>query len=176
MRKITEEDVVNSYLPHMVQICKNSYKGMELEDRLMESKIALLHAIRTYKTQYGCFEDYMFHRLSVTLKQKNKEAWAVKKLESPFSLDAGQVTNDSTFVLSRYIGTTPLDDTIFDVQDFIEGLSSIERCTITHLMDGYSVSMLTGILELSVYEIKFVIETIQNKAVAFFHSDFLIIG
>lgn len=90
MRSITEEDVVKSYLPDVIQMCKNSYKGMELEDRLMEGKIALLHAIGTYKTQYGCFEDYMFQRLSVIMKQKNKEAWAVKKLESFFPWTLGK--------------------------------------------------------------------------------------
>ena len=59
MRSITESDVVKAYLPHVKQNCKNAYKGMELEDRLMEGWIAVLHAIRTYKKQYGCFEDYM---------------------------------------------------------------------------------------------------------------------
>ena len=73
MRNITEEDVVNSYLPLVVQTCKGSYKGMELEDRLMEGKIALLHAIRTYKTQYGCFEEYMSQQLRAIMKQKTRK-------------------------------------------------------------------------------------------------------
>lgn len=51
MRSITEGDVVEAYFPHVLQICKNAYKGIELEDRLMEGRIAVLHAIRTYKTQ-----------------------------------------------------------------------------------------------------------------------------
>lgn len=168
MRSITEEDVVKSYLPDVIQMCKNSYKGMEMEDRLMEGKIALLDAIRTYKTQYGCFKDYMFQRLSVIMKQKNKEAWAVKKLESLFSLDAGQVDDNTTFVLSRYVGTPPLDDTIIDVKQFIEGLSSIEKCTLIHLIEGYNISKLSNLLQLPIHEIQFVIEALQNKAAAYF--------
>jgi len=168
MRSITEEDVVNSYLPRVVQICKNSYKGMELEDRLMEGEIALLHAIRTYKTHYGCFEEYMFQQLRAIMKQKNKEAWAVRKLESLFSLDAGLATNDCTFALSQYIGTPLLDDTIFDVDCFIEGLSAIERDIVIHLMDGHDISILSNNLKFSVDEIQSVIEGLQNKAEAYF--------
>ncbi|MNW51345.1 hypothetical protein D3C74_288290 [compost metagenome] len=168
MRSITEEDVVKSYLPHLIQVCRNSYKGMELEDRLMEGKIALLHSIRTYKTQYGGFEEYMLQQLTVIMEQKNKEAWAMRRLESLFSLDAGPGIDDVTFALSRYVGTPPLDDTIFDVKCFIEGLPSIERQTLIHLMEGYSISTLSSILKLSVYEIHSVIERLQNKAVAYF--------
>ncbi len=168
MRVITEEDVVKSYMPHVIQECKNSYKGLELEDRLMEGRLALIHAIRTYKTQYGCFEEYMLLQLRIIMKQKNKEAWAVKKLESLFSLDAMLVTDDGTLVLSHCIGATPQDDTIFDVKCFIEGLSLKERRVLIHLMDGYNITILSNILELSVHEIQSVIERLQNKAVAYY--------
>lgn len=168
MRSITEEDVVNSWLPHVVQICKSSYKGMELEDRLMEGKIALLHAIRTYKTQYGCFEEYMFQQILAIMKQKNKQAWAARKLDSLFSLDAGLGADSSTFALSQYIEAPPLDDTVFDVKRFIEGLSKIERTIIIHLMKGYSVSALSNELVFSVDKIQSVIERLQNKAAAYF--------
>lgn len=134
----------------------------------MEGRIALLHAIRTYKKQYGDFEEYMTQQISVMMKQKNKEAWAVRKLESLFSLDAGLVTDVGTFALSRCMETTPLDDTIFDVKCFIDGLSSIEKHTLIHLMEGYSISALLNILKLSVSEIQSVIERLQNKAEAYF--------
>lgn len=172
MRNITEEDVVKSYLPHVVQTCKNSYKGIELEDRLMEGRIALLHAIRTYQMKYGCFEEYMLQQLRLIMKQKNKEAWAVKKIESLFSLDAGLVTDDGTYALSHCLGSTSLDDTIFDVKCFIEGLSIIEREILIHLMEGYSIATLSNKLEFPVYEIHSEIKQLQNKALAYFGIEF----
>lgn len=168
MRSITEEDVVNSYWPCVVRTCQGSYKGMELEDRLMEGNIALLHAIRTYRTQYGCFEKYMLQQLDAIMKQKNKEAWAVRKLESIFSLDARFVPNDCSFALSNYMGAPLLDGTILDVDYFIEELSPIERNILIHLMEGYDILILPEKLKYSEDEIKSVIEGLRYKAVAYF--------
>lgn len=91
-----------------------------------------------------------------------------KETRVVFSLDAGQVNDDTTFVLSQYIGTPPLDDTIIDVNQFIKGLSSIEKCTLIHLIEGYNISKLSNLPQLPVHEIQIVIEILQNKAEAYF--------
>lgn len=170
MRKITEEDVIKFYMLHVAQICKNSYKGMEFEDRLMEAKIVILHAIRTYKTQYGCFEKYMLQQLSVIMDGKNKEAWAQRRLESIFSLDAIRLAEDGagTYILSQCIGATLLDDTIFDVKRFMAGLPTLERDILFYLMEGYRISKLSNIFELSINEIQTIIEVLQDKASHYF--------
>lgn len=170
MTRITEEDVIKSYMSHVVQACEKSYKGMELEDRLMEGRIALLHAIRTYKTQYGCFEEYMLQQLRTIMKQRNKEAWAIRRPESHFSLDALQVREDgsSSFVLSQCLGATHQDDTIFDVACFVEGLSLIERKILFYLMDDNNITQLSNKLELSVFEIQIVLKRLQSKAATYF--------
>lgn len=59
MSKVTEEDIVNYYIPLVVEECKNSYKGLEWEDRVAEGIESLIYAIRTYKTKYGRFEDHL---------------------------------------------------------------------------------------------------------------------
>lgn len=53
MVRITEADVVKHYFPLVIRECKNSYKGLEAEDRITEGVLALIHAIRTYRIEYG---------------------------------------------------------------------------------------------------------------------------
>lgn len=168
MRSITEGDVVEAYFPRVLQVCKNSYKGLELEDRLMEGRFVVLHAIRTYKKQYGCFEDYMLQQLNIIMKQKNKEAWAVRKLDSRYSLDAELVTEVDKYVLSQYLGLYWLDDTEYEVNCFIEGLSAIERQVLQYLIGDYSITSFSNKLELSTNEILSVIERLKSKAAAYF--------
>lgn len=72
MEKITEDDVVRHYISLVTQECKDSYKGLELEDRIAEGALALIHAIRTYKVQYGCFEEYMLLQLKFIMRDKIK--------------------------------------------------------------------------------------------------------
>ncbi|MDF9407769.1 hypothetical protein L7E55_05250 [Pelotomaculum isophthalicicum JI] len=57
MRKITEEDVITYYLYLVLQECKNSYKGLELEDRISEGMSALLQAVRTYNMRIPVYPD-----------------------------------------------------------------------------------------------------------------------
>ena len=168
MRGITESDVVEAYLPRVLQVCKNAYKGLEMEDRLMEGRLAVLHAIRTYKKQYGCFENYMLQQLSIIMKQKNKEAWAVRRLDSRLSLDAELITENDTYELSQYFGSILLDDTEYEVNCFIEGLSDTERHVLHYLIGDYSITSFSNKLELSTNEMQSVIECLKSKAASYF--------
>lgn len=173
MREITEEDVLKSYMPIVLRECRNSFKGIELEDRLVEGGLALLYAIRTYKTHYGSFEEYMLLQLRELMKQKNKEAWAVKRIESRISLDASLIADDGSFRLQDCIIAIPQDETLFDVKRFIESLPSIEQRIISLLMDNQSISDVSKKLKLPVSQIKSVVEGLQNKAEAYFDVTFL---
>ncbi|MFE4573344.1 sigma-70 RNA polymerase sigma factor region 4 domain-containing protein [Paenibacillus chitinolyticus] len=164
MSKITEDDVVKHYVALVVQECKNSYKGLELEDRIAEGTLALIHAIRTYKVQYGCFEEYLLLQLRIIMKEKNKAAWASKRLESMLSLDAPSINNSSTFsVLSNFLGSPPHDETDFEVNYFIENLSLIEKQVVSHLMEDRDLIKISRHLGVSVSQIQRIIENIQNK-------------
>ncbi|WP_334074101.1 RNA polymerase subunit sigma-70 [Paenibacillus sp. A14] len=168
MRQITEEDVLNSYMTLVLQECQNSFKGIELEDRIVESSLALLYAIRTYKTYYGSFEEYMLLQLRELMKQKNKEAWAVKRIESRISLDAPPIATDRSLKLQDCISAIPQDETLFDVKCFIESLSSIEQRAVLLLMDNQGISAVSNQLGLSKLQIQSVVEDLRNKAAAYF--------
>ena len=88
MNKLTEENICLHFMPLVISECRNAYKGLELEDRIAEGEHALIYAIRTYRVSYGCFSDYLVAQLQRVLKQKNSEAWILKKLEAQLSLDA----------------------------------------------------------------------------------------
>ncbi|MEY9095101.1 RNA polymerase subunit sigma-70 [Paenibacillus sp. RC84] len=164
MEKITEDDVVRHYISLVTQECKDSYKGLELEDRIAEGALALIHAIRTYKVQYGCFEEYMLLQLKFIMRDKNKEAWKARKLESLLSLDAPLFNNNTTFsALSNFLGSNSHDETVFEVNYFIENLSIIEKRVVLHLIEDRDLIKISRHLGVSVSQIQHIIENIQNK-------------
>ncbi|GAB7058087.1 hypothetical protein JCM16163A_48360 [Paenibacillus sp. YK5] len=163
MAKITEDDVVKHYISLVIQECKGSYKGLEPEDRIAEGTLALIHAIRTYRIQYGCFEEYMLLQLRLIMKQKNKEAWAAKKLESIFSLDAPLVTHNASSTLSDFLRSVPHDDTIFDVHCFIKNLSPIEKQVVLLLLEDRDVFKVSNELRISLPQVQSIVKRIQSK-------------
>lgn len=171
MAKITEADVVKYYFPLVIQECKNSYKGLEAEDRITEGVLALIHAIRTYKTEYGYFEDYFLIQLKIIMKQKNKEAWAMKKLESIFSLDAPVLTHNESSIRLDFIKSIPHDDTIIDVNCFIEGLSPTERQVVLLLINGQDLFEISNKLRLSLRQVQSVLKQLQSKAINYLDVD-----
>ena len=96
--------MITYFQPLVLQECKNSYKGLEPEDRIEEGNIALLYAIRTYKIHYGYFRDYAVNQIRKIMKQKNANAWAEKKPNSRASLDAPLHNNagNEKFILAPY--------------------------------------------------------------------------
>lgn len=165
MGKITEGDVVAYYISLVAQECKSAYKGMELEDRIAEGTFAIVHAIRTYKTHYGSFEEYMLSQVRLFLRQKNKEAWAVKKMESIFSLDAPLFANDVSPTWHDFLKVTPYDDTIHDVNCFIDQLSPIEKQVISLLMDDRDFKKIANKLGISMRQVQHVVKNLQIKYV-----------
>ncbi|MGW9530242.1 RNA polymerase subunit sigma-70 [Paenibacillus terrae] len=171
MAKITEADVVKHYIPLVIQECKNSYKGLEAEDRITEGVLALIHAIRTYRTIYGCFEDYFFLQLKIIMEQKNKEAWTIKKLESIFSLDAPVLTHNESSTRLCFIKSIPHDDTIIDVNCFIEGLSQTERQVVLLLINDRDQFEISNELKLSLRQVQSVVKQLQSKAIDYLEVD-----
>lgn len=163
MPEITEEDVVLFYLPHIIQECKAAYKGLELEDRISEGTLAIIHSIRTYKIKYGNFEKYMLSQVRLIMKQKNKESWAVKKPESIYSLDASLVANNDSLTLHNFLQTTSYDDTILDVNCFVDQLSSIEKKILSHLLEDHNLNRTADKLNMPLLQIQQIIENIQIK-------------
>jgi hypothetical protein len=86
--KTTEEDVLLSWWPIILQECQNSFKGLEPEDRLSEGAIAFLFAVRTYRIEYGSFRDYAINQLRRIMKQQNRKAWAERGPGLSVALDA----------------------------------------------------------------------------------------
>jgi hypothetical protein len=167
MNKVTEEDIINYYQPLVIQECKNSFKGFEWQDRVGEASEALLYSIRTYKTKYGIFEDYMLLQLRKIMNQKNKEAWAMKRLESQFSLDAPFVNCQGNDSLSSIIGISQ-DETLLDVQCFIEALSYIEKRVVDLLLNNCSIGLVSNELSLPLTQIQLIIDGLKVKASAYF--------
>ncbi|KAA9002388.1 RNA polymerase subunit sigma-70 [Paenibacillus spiritus] len=162
--KITEADVVNHYFPLVVNECKNSYKGLEIEDRITEGVVALIHAIRTYNTHFGCFEDYFLAQLKIIMKQKNKEAWAIRRMESIFSVDAPVRIHNESHTHLEFIRSIPYDDTIIDVEIFLARLSSLERKVIYLLINGDDLKKISDELSLSSEQAGFIMEQLQSRA------------
>lgn len=171
MAKITEADVVKHYFSLIIQKCKNSYKGLEAEDRIIEGVLALIHAIRTYNTKYGYFEEYFLLQLKIIMEQKNKEAWAIKKLESIFSLDAPVLTHNESSTRLEFIKSIPYDDTIIDVDCFIEGLSPTERQVVLLLINDRDLFEISDELMLSLGQVQSVIKQLQSKAINYLDVD-----
>jgi len=163
MAKITEDDVVKHYMSLVVQECKGFYKGLELEDRIAEGILALIHAIRTYRTEYGYFEEYMLMQLRLIMKQKNKEAWAAKKRESLFSLDTPLVAYDASPTLLDFLRSIPYDDTILDVNYFIDELSPIEKQVVFLLLEDHDLIVVSNELGVSLSLAQSIVGRIQSK-------------
>ncbi|MNT37349.1 RNA polymerase factor sigma-70 [compost metagenome] len=171
MGKVTETDVVKHYFPLVIQECKNSYKGLEEEDRITEGVLALIYAIRTYRTKYGCFEDYFLLQLKIIMKQKNKEAWALKKLESIFSLNAPVLRRNDSSTRLDFVRSIPQDDTILDVDCFIESLSSTERQVALLLINERDLLGISNKLSLSLKQIQSVVKQLQIKVTDYLAVD-----
>ncbi|MNV37889.1 RNA polymerase factor sigma-70 [compost metagenome] len=171
MAKITEADVVKQYFSLVIQECKNSYKGMEEEDRITEGVLALIYAIRTYKTKYGCFEDYFLLQLKIIMKQKNKEAWAIKKLESICSLDAPILAHNDSSTRLDFVRSIPHDDTIIDVHCFIEDLSPIEKQVVLLLIKDRDLLGISNELSLSLMQVQSVVNQLQGKVIDYLNVD-----
>lgn len=162
---------MKSYMPLVLEECRNSFKGIELEDRAIEGWLALLYAIRTHKSNFGNFEDYMILQVRGILKQKNKEAWAAKKIESRISLDAPLIKTEGSLKLQDFINGIPHDETLLDVKCFIQSLSPFEQHIVFLLMDSQNISAVSDKLGLTISQIKCVVTNLQNKAAAYFGPD-----
>jgi len=171
MSKITEEDVLNYYMPLILEECKNSYKGLEWEDRIEEAKIALLHAIRTYTIFYGCFEGYFITQLRIIMKKKNAEAWASKKIDSQFSLDALFVSGNDKFTLTECLGTTFPYDSMIDVKCFMDSLSPDEKVVLHLLMNNYNVHAISKILTMPLTQVQSTLDHLKVKIAAYYYDD-----
>lgn len=169
--KITEVDVVNYYFPLVVRECENSYKGLEAEDKITEGMVALIHAIRTYSTQFGCFEEYLLAQFKIIMNQKNKEAWAIRRMESIFSLDAPVRTHNASHTHLEFIRSIPYDDTIIDVEIFLAGLSSVERQVIHLLINGNNLKRTSDEMGLSSGEVESIVEQLQSRAKQYLDVD-----
>lgn len=170
MAKITEADVVNHYFPVIVQKCRNSYKGLEHEDRIAEGVLALIHAIRTYSTKYGGFEKYFIMQFEIIMGRKNKEAWAMKKAESHFSLDASSHYNESGPGLDFFKSFSD-DATMVDVNYFIEGLPTAEKQVILLLLNGRELDEISNELRIPAKQIQSLITQLQKKATEYWTKD-----
>ncbi|GGF67006.1 hypothetical protein GCM10010912_09990 [Paenibacillus albidus] len=171
MGKITVADIVKHYFPLVIQQCKNSYKGLEVEDRIEEGLLALIHAIRTYRVQYGCFEEYFLLQFKLIMKQRNKEAWATKRLESFFSLDAPMLGSNESSSHLEFISSVPHDDTIIDVNLFMERLTSTERKIVSLLINNQDLLAISCELGLSVEQVQPLIKQLQRKAIEYLDVD-----
>ncbi|OPX91087.1 MAG: RNA polymerase factor sigma-70 [Pelotomaculum sp. PtaB.Bin013] len=176
MRKITEEDVITYYLYLVLQECKNSYKGLELEDRISEGMSALLQAVRTYNIRYGFFKDYAIAQIRRIMKQKNSKAWAEKKLDSLLSFDAPLANNaeNESFTLAACIGEAPRDDSVLDVKRFINSLSVKEQQVIIMRMNGHSLQNISTALKTSIYSVNHILNNVRVKLVDYYGDNFCI--
>ena len=171
MSKITEEDVFNCYMPLIWQECKNSYKGLEWEDRIAEGAKALIYVIRTYKTRYGDFKEYMLTQLRKIMKQKNAEAWAVKKLDSPISLNAPIITGKDDFTLAECTATMASDDSVLYVKWFIDSLSQKEQNIVLLRMGNHSIHDISNMLGVSVHEVQSTLNGLKRKITVYNGDD-----
>ena len=174
MSKITEEDILSLYMPLVIQECKNSYKGIEWEERIAEGGIALLYAIRTYRAYYGCFKEYMITQLRRIMKQKNKEAWKVKRLESRISLDAPFIVGEDNLVFAECIAAPLSDDVSLVIQDFIVRLSPIEQNVVCMLMDNYSIQEISSKTSMTLHQITSLLDDLRNKLSAYYGESFCV--
>lgn len=160
------------FQPLVLHECKNSYKGLELEDRIEEGNIALLYAIRTYKIHYGYFSEYAVNQIRKIMKQKNANAWAEKKLNSRASLDAPLRNNagNEKFTLADYIGQETIDDTLPDVKCFMGSLSVIEQRILRLRMEGHSLQSAATTIAISLESVKRILQTIESKHVSYYRN------
>ncbi|QAY67293.1 RNA polymerase subunit sigma-70 [Paenibacillus protaetiae] len=163
MQKITEQDVVIYYTSLVTQECKAAYKGLELEDRIAEGTFAIIHAIRTYRTHHGSFKEYMLSQVKLILKQKNKEAWAMRKPESIISLDAPLTPHSVSATLNDVLRADPYDDTLFDVNCFTDQLSRMEKQVISLMLEDRNINKVATRLGIPILQVQDVLESIQSK-------------
>lgn len=172
MGKIIEEDVFNFYMPLVLHECKNSYRGLEWEDRVEEGGVALIYAIRTYRICNGPFLEYMLAQLRRIIKQKNSEAWAAKSLDSQISLDAPLIAGKNDFTLAACIKTPLPDDSVLDVKCFMNSLSRIERKILRLRMGDFSVYTISIILGMPLPQVQSIVESLKNKVADYYGNDF----
>lgn len=163
MRKITEEDVINFYMPFVLQECKNAYKGLEWEERIAEGTKTLIYAIRTYKIRYGDFKEYMLTQLRKRMKRKNAEAWAAQKLNSSISLDSPLINGQDDFTLTKCMTTMVPDESVLYVKCFIGTLTPKEQSIVLLRMQDYSISNISNRVGLPVHEVQSILDGIKGK-------------
>lgn len=163
--KITEEYVILFWRHLVLQECKNSYKGLEPEDRTSEGNLALLHAVRTYRRYYGGFPEYAVSQMRRIMKQQNTKAWAEKKSNARVSLDAplGYYNKGEKNTFANCIGQRAIDHTSVEVDDFVSRLSAQEQKIIKMRMDGHSCQSISNILVISPHKILHIVDDIKKK-------------
>ncbi|MEK8127690.1 RNA polymerase subunit sigma-70 [Paenibacillus filicis] len=161
MRKVTEDDVLQYYLPLVQRECKHAYKGLDWEDRVAEGNLALLHAIRTYRTKHGYFKEYAASEIRRIMQAQNGKAWSSRRLDSRFSLDAFSG-------ISTGIGAAYLDDSIVDVTWFMESLAEMDKIVVCMLMEGMSIDSISDKLVISQSQVQGVIEDLKQKLLEYF--------
>lgn len=168
MKKATENDVFKLFWPVAIRECKNLYKGLEWEDRVEEAGIALLYCIRTYKTRYGNFKSYLLMQLPIIMKQKNTEAWGIKRLEANLSLDAPLFWGGNSFSLSSCVGASFEADSALEFQNFLSQLSPTEKRVAQFLAEGLSTRKIAKEIGLPQGRMQAIISALKHKAEDYF--------
>ncbi len=173
MARITEEDVIAFYWPLILQECKNSYKGLELEDRISVGAAALLQAVRTYKISYGSFKDYGLMQMRRIMKEQNTKAWAGKKIDSMLSLNTPLInkTGNKNYTFAECINLDNIDYTKLDVKHFIYSLPAKEKSIVLMRWYGLSLKSISNKLKISTYNLNRILTSIGVKLTTYYEND-----
>lgn len=132
-------------------------KSTPLADRKSTAVEALCTAARDYRPGYGDLETYLERRVKLALRAENRqyvETYAQRSLDQPFSADGedGFCLYD-TIADSASNWMNTLDDHL-DAERFCGQLSSNQQDLIRMLQDGFKISEIADILDVSERDIR----------------------
>lgn len=132
-------------------------KSTPLADRKSTAVEALCTAAQDYQPGYGDLETYLEHHVKLALRAENRqyvETYTQCSLDQPFSSnDENRFCLYDTIADASFGGMNMLDDHL-DAERFCGQLSSNQQDLIRMLQDGFKISEIADILDVSERDIR----------------------
>ncbi len=153
MSRGTEEEALFYVDGFLKKLCQSKWKEIEYEDRLSELRLLFLCAWRKLPTNTGHFlEDFE------TLCQRHMKEIAGRygsRHFGPLSLDAPLICQNGAqhFTLSDILSAPEEDETVHDVEAFLNGLNETERYILEGRLENVTKHAISRELQLPICEI-----------------------
>lgn len=163
------EQLLARFRPILEDTVRLMSKSMPLADRKSSAAEALCAVAQDYQPGYGDLETYLEHRVKLALHAENRqyvESYTQRSLDQPFSSDHDHEDGLCLYDTIADVGSDwmkTLDDCL-NAERFYSQLTSNQQELIQMLQDGFKISEISDILNVSERDIRrMACEMIQQR-------------